>query len=103
MTYDARTRPHQLRPTDAAGAIVADGTYVMAVVDGTVDGLVESEVLPAGGATATTLAKVSAADGDVEWVTSSVPTILLPAGSTAATVAALSPPVPVPCIVRIKA
>lgn len=34
MSYDSRTRPHQIRPTDDTGALVDPGVYGLEVVDG---------------------------------------------------------------------
>lgn len=57
--------------------------------DGTWD--LDVAALPAGGATAETLAKTSGTDYDADWVTGSVPVILLPAGSDATDVPAGTP------------
>lgn len=41
MTFDARVRPHQIRPTDPDGVILAPGLYLAKVVaGGVIDGLV---------------------------------------------------------------
>jgi len=81
----------QLDPLDTTGATAADGVYALSVTAGVADGLTPARPLPAGGSTAETPAKASGTDGDVVWVTGSVPLILLPAGSTAADVPAGTP------------
>jgi hypothetical protein len=51
MTYDARAKPHQINPLDAAGATLPDGTHVIKVVGGVVDEFYPTRVvvtLPAG-------------------------------------------------------
>jgi hypothetical protein len=100
-----RPKPHNaVDPLDSTGATVADGTYVLQVVDGVVTGLTltsaGSAALPPGGATAETLAKVSAADYDAEFIEKSVPTLLLESGDTVADVPAGTP---YGTIIRFKA
>jgi hypothetical protein len=94
MSFDSRIRPHHIRPADTDGALVGAGTYGLSVTAGgpfgiEVDGLTEVIGLPAGGSAGETLAKTSG--GGAEWVTDSVPVVLLPAGSTAADVPSGTP------------
>jgi len=100
-----RPKPHNaVDPLDDTGTTVPDGTYVLQVVDGVVTGLVLTSAgsgsLPAGGATAETLAKLSGTDFDAAFIEKSVPTLLLEAGDTVADVPAGTP---YGTIIRFKA
>lgn len=91
MSHDDRWLPWHLNPLDDAGATVADGTYGEKVVGGKVTGLTPVHPVPAGGDEGETLAKLSSTDYDAVFIPGSVPTISLPAGSTAVDVPAGTP------------
>jgi hypothetical protein len=103
MTTDARTEPHQITPLDPDGNLVDGGVYAVAVDDGGRTAGLLPAFRPNGGNAGEGLAKVSSGDMDAEWITGSVPTVLLPAGSTAADMATYAPNAPYGTIVRIKA
>lgn len=98
------TPPHHIAALDPDGTLVTDeGVYVLAVdAEQHVAGLLLA-FRPPGGDEGETLAKVSSADLDAEWIAGSVPTVLLPAGSVAADMATYAPNAPYGTIVRFKA
>lgn len=102
MTEEARTRPYQIAPFGSGGTTVDDGTYALEVNDGEGEKWVPAAI-PRGGDEAEGLAKLSSADYDIAYITGSVPTVLLPAGSVPADMATYAPNAPYGTIIKFKA